>query len=114
MKKGQSKKGGQLSGRGKNASCVKVYDLTGASLSRIEEINNEKEMWRDLVGKLYVRLMEREVRHVEELMAEREKLREQLEIFRNHLEKEHETLLEIACNLEKTKTNQTEPNLTND
>ena len=110
MKKGQSKKGGQLSERGKNIPCVKVYDLTGASLSRIEEINDEKEMWRDMVGKLYVRFMEREIRHAEELMAERVKLREQLEKFKNHVEKENETLLKIICNLEKTK--QTKQNKT--
>lgn len=62
MEKNKEKDEARLSeGKSKpRMACVKVYDLTWASISQLEELNREKEMWVDLTGKLYLTFMERE------------------------------------------------------
>lgn len=81
-------------------ACVKVYDLSGASVSQLEDLNREKEMWRDFVGKLYLKMMEREKEHLSEMLEVKNQLSEAL--------KSHAKTLEKLCKkLEgKTKRNQ--------
>lgn len=109
MEKDKTKKGKRLpeGKRKQREACVKVYDLTGASISRLEELNREKEMWRDLVGKLYVTMLERENELLDEVLEYQTKMNKTLkDLARRYNPKGFE---EWEA---ETKANQVEPNLT--
>lgn len=116
MEKNKAKNGARLSeGKGKpRMACVKVYDLTWASVSQLEELNREKEMWVDLTGKLYLTFMESEKEHLREMLEVRTQLVNAYKMM-------NETLKDLARRYKpkefeaweaENKANQVEPNLT--